>query len=203
MSIIQDQARRRRQREMRERIAQDLEYRNHMRSIQGGQKEMKAQIDNCTARAIEAEKAGDHKAALRYAAEAHNLKRFHAYTGDMRSTIETAHAVHTANAALASILNASGELMDTAAGMVDPAAIGCAQAGMIEIGEQMRMIQEQNELMWDSFEDEPRADDLQAGEAALKEILATRRKSQRQALQDMNRKLDSLESARAAHKERS
>lgn len=203
MSIIQDQARRRRQREMRERIAQDLEYRSQMRGIQSGQKEMKAQIDNCTARAIEAEKAGDHKAALRYAAEAQNLKRFHAYTGDMRSTIETAHAVHSANAALANILNASGELMDSTAGMVDPAAIGSAQAGMIEIGEQMRMIQEQNELMWDSFEDESRSDDLQAGEAALKEILASRRKSQRQALQDMNRKLDSLESARAAHKERS
>ena len=203
MSIIQDRTRQRRQREMRQRIAEDMEYRSRMRGIQGGQKELKALIDSYTARAIEAEKSGNHNAALRLAAEAQRLKRFHSSSGDMRSTLEAAHAMRTTSSALMSIINASGNLMEATAGMMDPAALGNAQAGMLEINEQMRMMQEQNELMWETFGEEQGSEDTQAGEAALNEILAAHRKSQRQTLQDMNRKLDNLQSTRAANKERS
>ena len=203
MSIIQDHARQRRQREMRRRIMEDMEYRSHIRGVQGGQKELKNLIDHYTADAIEAEKLGNHRAALRLAAEAQRLKKFHSSSGDMRSALEAAHAMRATSSALANIINASGELMETSAGMVDPAALGSAQAGMLEITEQMRMMREQNEAMWEVFGEERGVEETQAGEAALSEILAAHKKSQNKMLQDMNRKLENLQSTRTSHQERS
>ena len=198
--LFEDLSRQRRARTRQQQIAESIEYRQNLRQVNAEKKRMQALIDEYAAQAAEAERGGQHDRAVRLAQEAHRLKQYLASSGGISAALETAHAVTTANRALANILEASGGLADKAARMVDPAALGEAQANMLAVNENMRMMMEQSDLMLEDIgEDDDRPNE--AAEAFLREIMRNVRNEKRsRVLQDTHRQLDRLQRARAAEK---
>lgn len=197
--FLEDISRQRRAKARQQQMAENIQYRQNMREVNAGKRRIQALLEEYANQAVEAERSGQHSRAVSLAREAHRLKQYLASSGGISAALESAHAVSTANRALAGILEASGGLADTAARMMDPAALGEAQANMLAVNENMRLMMEQSDLLLEGIDDGEGPD--AAGEAMLLEILQGQRREQHsKVLQDTNRQLDRLQRARAAEK---
>lgn len=198
--IFEDISRKRRARTRQQQIAESIQYRQNMRDVNSGKRRIEKLIEEYSSQAIAAERDGDHKRAVQLALEANRLKRYLAATGGVSAAVESAHAVSTANRALANILDASSGLMGQTAQMMDPMALGEAQANMISVSENMRLMMEQSDMMMEGMEDDVENPD-EAGEEILLQIMRSEQREKHDKLiRDTNRQLDRLQRARAAEK---
>lgn len=192
--------RQRRARERQQQLEKDIQYRQNLRAVKAEKRRIESLVEDYSNKAVTAEREGHHDRAVRLAQEAGRLKKYLDSSGGISASLESAHAVATANRALTNIMVASGGLLETTSGMADPEALSRAQASMLSVNESMQMMLEQSDqLMEDLSENSDRPDE--AGEAFLQQILrSNRQQKHRRLIQDSNRQLDRLQRARTAEK---
>ena len=201
MAVFDEIDRRRRARTRQQRIEEDIQYRQSMREIDRGKRSIRALIEDFSNRAVEAERAGQHDQAVRFAMEARRLKQYEAGSGAINARIETAHAMTAAGRAMADIVGASGRLLESAARMSDPAALGELETGMLVLNESVDQLLEQNALLFEGMDTRTEREIDEAGEACLREIMDSRVKERRsRMLADTHQQLDRLQRLRAAEK---
>lgn len=198
--ILEDISRKRRARTRQQQISESIQYRQNMRDVNNGKRRIEKLIEDYSSQAVAAERDGDHKRAVQLALEAKRLKRYLATSGGISAALESAHAVTTANRALANILDASSGLMGQAIDMMDPAALGEAQANMVSVNENVRLMMEQSDMMLEGMTDDDDGPD-EGGEELLRQIMRSEHREKHDKLiRDTNRQLDRLQRARAAEK---
>lgn len=183
-------------------LRDNIRYRQNLREVNRSEKSIDRLCAQYTAQAVEAERAGNHTLAVRLAGEAAKLKKHQTVTGNMRSSLEIAHAVQNTNQAMADIMevsrNAAGSLL---AGAAAP-DMYAVQADLTSMQEHVKDFMEQSEMFYEDFEqgdDEPFSEE---SERYLKTLMASQNKEkQRRLLQDTNSRLEKLQRNRPTENE--
>ena len=200
MSYMDEIVRRRRAKERGRRIAQDIGYRQGMREMENGQKKLKSLTEEYAAKAVEAEKSGNHAQAVGLALQAKRLKQYQTSSGAVKATLESARAVSVTNRAMMDILGGAGALAESAARMADPVALSEAQAGMLAAQEGMEVLMEGSEAAFGWME-EDRKNASEEDEACLAQLMESERRRRRsRAIEDTEKQLNRLQRQRAAEK---
>ena len=184
-------------------LRNNIRYRLNLREVNRSQQSLDRLCDQYTAQAVEAEKAGNHPLAVRLAAEAARLKKHQAVTGGMRGAMEIAHAVQSANQAMADMMkvsrSAAGSLLEGAA-MPDMYAL---QTDLASMQEQVSDFMEESGMLYEDMTSisDPHAEE---GEKYLKTLMSSRStEKQHKLLQDTNARLEKLQRSRPTENERS
>lgn len=190
-----DQRKRARQREAL--LRENIRYRQKLREVSRNEKCMRKSAEQYAAQALEAERAGDHARAVRMAAEAAKLKKHLAMTGSMRGSLEIAHAVQSANQAMADIMrvssSAAGSLLEGAA---DP-DVYTLQTELLTMQEHVRSFMEESEMLCDDLDHVDHTPVSEEGERYLKTLMSSSSKDkQLKRLQDINTRLEQLQRSR-------
>jgi len=183
-------------------LRDNIRYRQNLREVNRSEKSIDRLCAQYTAQAVEAERAGNHTLAVRLAGEAAKLKKHQTVTGNMRDSLEIAHAVQNTNQAMADIMevsrNAAGSLL---AGAAAP-DMYAVQADLTSMQEHVKDFMEQSEMLYEDFEqgdDEPFSEE---SERYLKTLMASQNKEkQRRLLQDTNSRLEKLQRNRPTENE--
>lgn len=183
-------------------LRDNIRYRQNLREVNRSEKSIDRLCAQYTAQAVEAERAGNHTLAVRLAGEAAKLKKHQTVTGNMRGSLEIAHAVQNTNQAMADIMevsrNAAGSLL---AGAAAP-DMYAVQADLTSMQEHVKDFMEQSEMFYEDFEqgdDEPFSEE---SERYLKTLMASQNKEkQRRLLQDTNSRLEKLQRNRPTENE--
>ena len=183
-------------------LRDNIRYRQNLREVNRSEKSIDRLCAQYTAQAVEAERAGNHILAVRLAGEAAKLKKHQTVTGNMRGSLEIAHAVQNTNQAMADIMevsrNAAGSLL---AGAAAP-DMYAVQADLTSMQEHVKDFMEQSEMFYEDFEqgdDEPFSEE---SERYLKTLMASQNKEkQRRLLQDTNSRLEKLQRNRPTENE--
>lgn len=177
----------------------NLKFRQSLREVSLNERSMENACAQMTARAVEAEKNGDHALAVRWAGEAQKLKKYLLMSGNMKDAAEAAHAIQQTNTAMKDLLTAAGTL---AAGLdkADPVSL---QMEAAELQSSAQIMLEEGGQMLDALPAEQDGEALEAGEQYLQQLMRSAAAAQRaRMLQDTNRKLDQLQKNRSAEKPR-
>ena len=183
-------------------LRDNIRYRQNLREVNRSEKSIDRLCAQYTAQAVEAERAGNHTLAVRLAGEAAKLKKHQTVTGNMRGSLEIAHAVQNTNQAMADIMevsrNAAGSLL---AGAAAP-DMYAVQADLTSMQEHVKDFMEQSKMLYEDFEqgdDEPFSEE---SERYLKTLMASQNKEkQRRLLQDTNSRLEKLQRNRPTENE--
>ena len=198
--MFEEISRQRRARERRQQLEKDIQYRQNLRAVKAEKQRIQSLVEDYSNKAVTAEREGHHDRAVRLAQEAGRLKKYLDSSGGISASLESAHAVATANRALTNIMVASGGLLETTSGMADPVALGRAQASMLSVNENMQMMLEQSDQLMENLSENSDHPD-EVGEAFLQQILRSNEQQKHSRLiKDTNRQLDRLQRARAAEK---
>lgn len=198
--MFEEISRQRRARERQQQLEKEIQYRQNLRAVKAEKRRIETLVEDYSNKAVAAEREGHHDRAVRLAQEAGRLKKYLDSSSSISASLESAHAVATANRALTNIMVASGGLLETTSGMADTEALGRAQASMLSVNESMQMMLEQSDqLMEDLSENSDHPDEV--GEGFLQQILRSNEQQKHSKLiKDTNRQLDRLQRARAAEK---
>lgn len=193
---------RKRSRQREQTLRDNIRYRQNLREVSRSEKSLDRLCAQYTAQAMEAERMGNHTLAVRLAAEAAKLKKHQTVTGNMRGSLEIAHAVQTTNQAMADIMevsrNAAGSLL---AGAAAP-DMYAVQADLTSMQEHVKDFMEQSEMLYEDFETEDNEPLSEEGEKYLKSLMTSRsREKQRKLLQDTNSRLERLQRNRPTENE--
>lgn len=183
-------------------LRDNIRYRQNLREVNRSEKSIDRLCAQYTAQAVEAEHAGNHTVAVRLAGEAARLKKHQTVTGNMRDSLEIAHAVQNTNQAMADIMevsrNAAGSLL---AGAAAP-DMYAVQADLTSMQEHVKDFMEQSEMLYEDFE---QGDDelfSEESERYLKTLMASQNKEkQRRLLQDTNSRLEKIQRNRPTENE--
>lgn len=199
MSTWQD---RKRSKQREQTLRDNIRYRQNLREVSRSEKDIERLCAQYTAKAMEAERMGNHTLAVRLAAEAAKLKKHLTVSGSMRGSLEIAHAVQSTNQAMADILevsrNAAGSLL---AGAAAP-DMYAVQADLTSMQEHVKDFMEQSEMLYEDFETEDNEPLSEEGERYLKTLMSScSREKQRKLLQDTNSRLEKLQRNRPTEHE--
>lgn len=131
---------------------------------------MRQVIDSMKQKAIEAEHAGDHNSAVRFAAEADRISRQLRITGDMKDSIMGVHAVSDSTRSLAGIMKDVNEMAGNAS-ILDAKDMAEMQISMETARENMDYLMETSGEIFDSLTEQSPADNREDGENALKVLM--------------------------------
>ncbi len=185
-----------------QRLRENIHYRHNLQEVSRNEKSMERLCEQYAAKATEAERSGNHDLAVRLAAEAAKLKKHQVVTGNMRGALEIAHAVQSANQAMADMItvsrNAAGSLLEGAS-VPDAYAM---QTDLASLQEHVQTFMEQSEMLYEDFEHREDAPANEEGERYLKTLMnSTHKEKQLKRLQDTNSRLEKLQRNRPTENE--
>lgn len=192
MIRISEIRQKRKNEELRKEIRQRMMFNHHMRNMETGEKRMKQITQSMRQKAIEAEKAGDHNSAVRFAAEAERLAKQLRVTGDMKDTVMGVRAVSESARALTGILKDVNE-MTGVTGAPGPADMVEMQISMETAKENMDYMMETAGEAYDSLTENDSSVNREEGEKALKSLMKTAEREKRKSiLMETSKKLDAM-----------
>ena len=174
-------------------LRDNIIFRQNLREVNRNEQSMEKLAHQYALKAVEAEQAGNHALAVYMAAEAARIRKHLTMTGNMRGTLEMAHAVQSTNRAMSDIM----EISRSAAGsvMMDasyPDAYS-VQTDLCEVQDQMRSIMEESAIFYEDLENTQNTPENQEGELYLRALMSNSHKSKQQKiLQDTNSRLEKL-----------
>lgn len=172
-----------------------LRFRQSLHDVRLNEKSLEKTHADMTARALEAEKSGDHALAVHWAGEAQKLKKYLMMSGNMKDTAAAAHAIQQTNTAMKDLLTAASSLTDELRA-ADPCALQMEAANLQSTAQIML---EQGSQLLDALPDEQAGADSEQGEAYLRQLMHSAGQEKRaRMLQDASKKLDQLQKKRSA-----
>lgn len=193
---------RKRLKQREKKLRDNINYRQNLREVNRSEKSIDRLYTQYTAQAVEAERSGNHALAIRLAGEAARLKKHQTVTGNMRGSLEIAHAVQNTNQAVADILEASRNAVGSLLAGAAAPDVYAVQADMTSMQEHVKDFMEQSEMFYEDFEkgdDEPVSEE---NERYLRTLIASQNKEkQRRLLQDTNSRLEKLQRNRPTENE--
>ena len=193
---------RKRLKQREKKLRDNINYRQNLREVNRSEKSIDRLYTQYTAQAVEAERSGNHALAIRLAGEAARLKKHQTVTGNMRGSLEIAHAVQNTNQAVADILEASRNAVGSLLAGAAAPDVYAVQADMTSMQEHVQDFMEQSEMFYEDFEkgdDEPVSEE---NERYLRTLIASQNKEkQRRLLQDTNSRLEKLQRNRPTENE--
>lgn len=183
-------------------LQENIRYRQSLREVCRNEKNVERLCGECEAKAIEAEKAGNHALAVRLASQNAKLRKHQLVSSGMRGSLEIAHAVQSSNQAMADILegsrNAANSLLADAAA---PDAYA-TQAELESMKEHVQTFLEESGAFYDDLETAGNEPVSEEGERYLKTLLSSENKEkQRKLLRDTNSQLEKLQRNRLTENE--
>lgn len=174
-------------------LRENISYRQNMRELCRNEKNVERIADQYAARAVEAERMGDHALAVRMAAAAARMKKYLAATGSMRGSLEIAHAIQSANYAVTDIHAASVSAAGSMLSQVSLPDMSSLQADLIAMQDHVQAFMEQYEAL---CEEDALASDApfsEEGESCLATLMASANADRkRRLLHDTNVQLERL-----------
>ncbi len=167
-------------------------FKRNMSVLEAGEKNLLKTAQLQKQNAIEAEKNGDHAAAIRFAMEAQRLEKQARVTGDMKNTTLTAHAMSENTRALANMMQSVNKIAEDSR-MPDACEMIGMQVQMEAIRENMDMMMETSGETLDQLTNTTGSLEQETGEKILKELMKEEeRKKHRDLLKETGKKLDAL-----------
>lgn len=178
--------------ELQKEIQQRAAFRRNVRQIDASEKEL-ARIEQAQRRkAIEAEKTGNHTAAVRFAEAAERLGRQVLATADMKDTILATHAMQENTNAVTGLLRTVTDLSETAE-IPDQADLATFRIGMETTREKMDMLMEIGEENMDLMANGTDSGQEERGEKILQKWLKTAEQEKRKnLLKETSKHLDTV-----------
>ena len=178
--------------EIRKEIRNRLLFKQRIRSMETGEKNMRQVIESMKQKAIEAERSGDHHSAIRFASEAARISKQLRVTSDMKDTIMGVHAVSDSTRSLAGIMKDVNEMAGSS-GLLGAEDMAEMQISMEAARENMDYLMETSGEIFNSLTEESPKDDREDGENALKSIMkSAERVKRKNLLMETAKKLDEI-----------
>lgn len=174
-------------------LRENISYRQNMRELCRNEKNVERIADQYAARAVEAERMGNHALAVRMAAETAKMKKYLAATGNMRGSLEIAHAIQSANYAVTDIHAASASAAGSMLSQVSIPDMCALQADLISMQEHAQAFMEQYEALCEDDEVGSDVPHSEEGERFLAMLMASvNADRKRRLLHDTNIQLERL-----------
>lgn len=174
-------------------LRENISYRQNMRELCRNEKNVERIADQYAARAVEAERMGDHAFAVRMAVAAAKMKKYLAATGSMRGSLEIAHAIQSANYAVTDIHAASVSAAGSMLSQVSLPDMSSLQADLIAMQEHVQAFMEQYEAFCEEDVLTSDAPYNEEGESCLATLMTSANADRkRRLLHDTNVQLERL-----------
>jgi hypothetical protein len=157
----------------------------------GGKKMLKS-VQSLKQKAIEAERSGDHEAAVRFAAEMQHLAKHHRITDDMKDTAIRMQAISESTRALAGIMKDVHEMAENTGASGTDEMIEM-QINMETSRENMDYLMETAGEVFDNLTEISNSENREDGEKALEHLLKNAERDRRKnLLKETSKKLDAM-----------
>lgn len=149
-------------------------------------------VQSLRQKAIEAEKNGDHEAAVRFASEMQRLSRHHRIANDMKDTVICTQAISESTRALSGLMKDVQEMAENTA-VPGPEEMIEMQLNMEASRESMAGLMESAGEVFSNLAEFNNPEIPEEGEMALEHLLKTAEQERRKSLlKETSKKLDAL-----------
>ena len=195
--LISEIRQRRKNMELRKELQKRMLLNCHLRSMENSGKRMLQSVQSLQQKAIEAERAGDHEAAVRFASEMQRLAKHHRIADEMKDTVIRTYAISESTRALSGIMKDVHEMTENAAAPGTEEMIEM-QLSMETSRESMACLMESAGEVFNSLA-EINDPDPEEGEKALEHLLKAAVQDRRKSLlKETSKKLDAMTRSHAA-----
>ena len=172
-------------------MEKNAEYRYQMRRLDAADRSMQKVINDCSAKAVEQERTGNHGQAVQLAARVAKLKKQREMNKNIRNSVETARVYGETGNAMKEMMGLAGEMTRKMTDGLDPTEMIQLQADYEMTQESLKTLAEQSNELFEPLDPDENVTN-EAGEKALKELLqeGEREIGKRQQMMDaMEKKL--------------